>query len=317
MGLIEMEKWYFDILTPNNDFVVLYFAYVRFACYFEGRFTIQIAPRDHQPVISRTMVIPILAQCTTAWNGSGLSTPFKQITMKESTTRVEMKTAQMTVDLDYGALTFIDFSKDRLIIDGKGTAEWQPLHLRSRVSGTIRLEGRAFKFDECDGYIDHVRSTIFPPRPPIKELYWGRIHHDRFDLTFAYATGRSGGKRWSRIFAAIGKEALVINGFTLTAENRCHSMPLDIEYPAACAIESRAGSVDVTIRIENLHNAIESRFIDQQELGKGTKYRFYKWVSRNPRGIKFIGQSRVHLAYRDDIVQVDNVLCVYEYVLFE
>jgi hypothetical protein len=91
---------------------------------------------------------------------------------------------------------------------------------------------------------------------------------------------------------------------------------LQINYPVSYEIQGKKDGLNITIQIKHLQEAAISTFVDQKEIKNGLQHRLIRYLSKNPRGIKFFSKASIVIESSNGKQKIEDVIFVDEYVEF-
>jgi hypothetical protein len=292
-----LRKWYFDFLTPQQQYLFVYFAYVRLFGAIIRSFTVHLAelnggfrrtvsfrPRHHSEWVDEDKV-------------QHIRMPEGEIVFSDTEASIALERPECAVNLRF-SLIGTSFA-DPLIIStgGRRSIAWRPIGLRAAVSGEARLGDRTITVLGANGYLDHLDSTIFPLSTPVRTLYWGRIHHADVDLVYTHAADESMTRKWSRMY--LTNESGLIETAPLELSVPAESS-LDVRnplVPEAYTLTGRTDSQAIRVRIQHVSAMQQGGFVDQQELPSAVR-RLLKLLTRDPHSTKFLSHAEIEIERR-------------------
>jgi hypothetical protein len=295
----ELRKWYCDVLTPEKQFVFVYFAEL-IVC---GRPYRSLTIHCFQEGATTTRTIPMPgADLLDAGSGGVSVTGGKgRFTLFRDGGEVQAECPGCAVHLRYRSSTSL-FTEPLVIGHGRaGRILWQPLLLGATVSGVIDAGGTRTELSNAKGYADFVGSTILPPRVPVRTLRWGRLHNDAADVTFVRAAWNVEAPGWSAIVARVGSKVY-----------RGEQVLFD---PAeGCAYGLRAPLPSGELRLEVRHGDVlqDGSFIDQQNWKFRIAEPAVRLVTRDPRSTKWASSAHLFLRADGKTLEVDEAPMVDE-----
>lgn len=311
-----LKKWYFDILTPDQVYVFLYFAFVNLLGKKAGTLDVTIA--DIHSSVSLHRSIPLSFP-------SGMIGAVRDNREESSVEFVEVNNGNRNIVVnahDLGLnLEFIPRVRDKMIPlkispGRKGEIIWNPLQLRSLVSGELRLGARKLVFHSADGYEDYLYSNVFPLRVPIRSLQWGRIHNECIDVAYTIAKSTADGRAWTKLYMKMGERLFEMTGLSVRQLSQKNCGPLKLQYPASYEIQGSCDNSVVNIRLDHVSDATVSRFLDTDEITGRLRRWMVRKLSKDPRGVKSFAMASLEAHCPAGNVSLKDVLCIDEYVQF-
>jgi hypothetical protein len=292
-----LRKWYFDFLTPQHQYLFVYFAYVRiFGAVIRSltmhlaeshggfRRTVSFRPRHHEEWVDEDNV-----QC--------IRMPEGEIVLCDGEACIVLERPECAANLKFN-LIGSSFT-DPLIIStgGRQSIAWRPIGLRAAVSGEARLGDRTITVREVNGYMDHLDSTIFPLSTPVRTLYWGRIHHAGGDLVYTHAGDEKMTRKWSRIYLTNESGLIETAPLVLSVPVESSLVARNRLVPDGYTLTGRTDSQAIRVRIQHVAAVQQGGFIDQQELPSAVR-RLLKLLTRDPHSTKFLSHAEIEIERR-------------------
>jgi hypothetical protein len=316
MMVYKLEKWYFDLLTPDQDFIFFYFTRVKLFSYSDERFYLNIISPKFKPTFHASLNLKPNR------NNSGpdqklIQSEWGSIELNKSDCSIRLDLIPTAILLNY---KFIDFSRVTTSLyirkDPRHMISWKPIATTATISGSISTPSLDLNLQNASGYIDYVTSTIFPFQVPVRELFWGRIHHPDHSISFTAAFAAGSHRDWSKLFMTLVNEHYEMDDLQITVDRWSYSDALGIKYPAVYQISGGTGGVRIDISVENDRVLIESPFIDQNDISNPIQFKLYQAISLNPRGIKFLSRIDLRIDIHGRQKEVKDLRAVTEYVRF-
>jgi len=292
-----LRKWYFDFLTPQQQYLFVYFAHVRMLgavirsltihlAELDGGFrrTVSFRPRQHEEWVDEYKVHHIRM-------------PEGEIGLSDAGARITLERPECAVNLRFSLIG--TSLTDPLIISGGGrrSISWRPIGLRAAVSGEARLGDRTITVREVNGYMDHLDSTIFPLSTPVRTLYWGRIHHADVDLVYTHVADANTTRTWSRLYASNESGSIETAPVVLSVPAGSILAARNAVVPDAYTIAGRTDSQAIRVRITHVAAVQQGGFIDQQKLPAAAR-RLLKLLTRDPHSTKFLSRAEIEVERR-------------------
>ncbi len=312
-----LEKWYFDILTPDRDFIFFYLAIVQLFRHREARLNLNIVPSSGSGVISGAFDLKFKRDIIEI-SKSAIRTRYGNIFFYDTSAKIGLEIMGWSADLTYEySLNRRETEVPLIIPDRKSSHRitWTPVCLKGKVSGSFSMDKNKFPIHGLYGYIDHVCSDVYPRKSPIQILYWGRLHHEICDLTYSIAESAEKKERWSKLYLWHDGSVIELEDLEIVEGKYLHLQDLDIQYPQWYEIKSAKPGVFLEVKVKNVVNAIQSAFIDSKKFS-GLKRKLLNFVSKDPRGIKFISKADVNLVCKGKTYKIKEIEFISEYVEF-
>jgi hypothetical protein len=187
--------------------------------------------------------------------------------------------------------------------------------LHGRFHGEIQLDQK-YGVEGFSGYADYLSSTILPPRIPVRELFWARLHHRKMDITFALAENQAANQQWHILIVRRGEHMYQLDRVEVKIVERKYSESMGLDYPEIYQIDGRSAQLSVRLTITHEFPAVESRFLDTPEGMSKMLARFLKRMSHDPKGIKFFSRVAGIIELPDKQIELTGDVLISEYVAF-
>ncbi len=316
MTIYKLEKWYFDFLTPRQDFFFFYFARIRFYSFLDERIYLTLKTSEVKSSYSKSLKIKSIPS-NTGQERKMITSEYGTIELNKAKSEIRLDLNDALIVLDY---KFSDYhsSKGRLTIDknSRHRITWTPLTIDAQVSGYIRTPAGILKVQQNNGYIDYMNSTIFPTQNPVCQLFWGRFQYRGGELAFTCAFGRQSRQRWCKLFIKVFDDYIELDQVELLTGSWIFSDKLDLNYPSFYKIIGRSLDLHIEILIENSIPLSESFFVDRETTANLLLYKLYRYLSLNPRGIKFLSCIHINLNQHGEKYETELIKGITEYVAF-
>lgn len=306
MRIFSFEKWFLDILTRDGQYIIVFHTLTRILgikiCYLD----IQMGNHfnHHQKLHIKRR------------KDHTIETEEGNLTLDETGAqfKLRLKTGEFEIRLTpEGDQSFV---QSGLLIpaDSPRKLSWKPLHLKAEITGKLPMGDRNQALLGT-GYTDYLFSNLSPFRIPVRQLYWGRLHHREVDLTYAYALDRNQ--------QILGSWMLLRHHGTRTQLQhlKIHSVewktydPPNLSCPLSFILDA-TGTIQLRLRVQHGEPGVISEFIDNLSgMGK-LQQAIIRWLSRNPRGIKFFARGTIEITQGSDRHTLEEIPMINEYVRF-
>jgi hypothetical protein len=316
MGFYEFKKWFFDVSAGADEYLILFFSQIklgnRYFTTFQMHGTIKDSDHDFQKSFSCLK--------TTHHNANDrmmMAFDEGEVRFTNGDCRLRLDFADHLISLDYRSKSVVWPETSALYRCGKTNLDWLPLILHGKVDGTIRVKGETINYLDSSGYCDEVISGIKPWKVPISKLYWGRLHHDRVNLTYSILYNGVNTQNISRLFVDFEGNQFFIDRLTLEVLSTGHSQSMDFDYPERVIIRGQSDGVLLTLEISGHQEMVLNDFMDyRDEYGRLATW-FLRRISGNPKGIKFRASVDVSVQTGDEVQKIKDSLMIDEYVEFQ
>ncbi len=308
--MFNLKKWYFDFLTPQNEYVFVYFARVRLGSVTMRSLTAHLAQPGQGVLLTKG--IPVAEALEPADKGEIVRARFGRVTCSKSDAILAITAGDCAVQLRYQAEPGPELRPVMVPPGKRSSIIWKPLGLKYRVSGAVALAQHRIEVKDALGYIDYLESSCLPPLVPVRTLYWGRLTQPDWQMVFMRAASGNGAKAWSALYGSANEvrfesESVVIQPERKVAFGRPESDGYSLR------ADSSVGAVEMSVRHETVVQ--EGSFIEQQEHASKLGKRILKLLTRNPRSTKFLSSADVNCRVNGVSQQVRDLPMIDEYVL--
>ena len=306
MRLFRFEKWFVDILTKEQDYIIVFHTITEFlgfrVCFVEvntGAFRINKKLR----ILNR--------------EGHTLKTREGNILIEPGIGDIRLSLNGIDLELALTPVHNSGFNQPGMNIPetGQSSLRWKPLYLKAMVSGKLRIEGET-KMIIGNGYVDYLVSTLSPFKVPVRQLYWGRLHSKDVDLTYSYVLGEDNQVIGCQmIIQSLGKRTRIDKLTVQTGEWKQYNPP-GILAPVSYRLEASEDTLQVVLTVEHSKPAVISEFTKTPERIGRFRRVLLKRISRDPRGIKFNAIAKLEFSQEGKIQILDEIHMIDEFVVF-
>ncbi len=308
--MFHLKKWYFDFLTPEKQYVFIYYASARLGPGIMRSLTLHLAWPRQGVLVARS--IPVTGALELAADGEIVRALFGRITCGKSEAMLAITDGDCAVQLRYKAEPGPELRPVVIPTGKRSSVSWKPFGLKYRVSGFVALAQHRVEVKDALGYIDYLESSCLPPLVPVRTLYWGRLAQPDLQIVFMRAATRNGTKAWSALYGCTNSMQFESERVVIQPERKLVSgQPEGNGY--SLRADWSVGAVEMQVR----HEAVvqEGSFIEQQEHASKLGRRILKLLTRNPRSTKFLSSADVHCQFSCVSQQIRDVPIIDEYVL--
>ena len=310
--MFRLRKWYFDFLTPANEYVFVYFATLRLAGYTIPSLTVHAATVGAKSLRTRYLPIPSHEVREGEDGAVKISFPCGQISVERDVCSLTFDSRGCTVDLQYEAAKCEAFSPLLISTGTKNHISWRPLQLKYDVSGSISLDGGRIEAHGAHGYADYIESTFLPPIVPVRHLFWGRLHHDEIDISFVRAMMGGSSREWSALCGQSGSGKIVGDRVSMSPDfQRTPGVVSDTG--KGYQIRATTTHGEIQLRVRHVAVVQEGSFIDQQEISSPILRAAAKALTRNPTSSKYLSLADVILVEGEAQRVFANISMIDEY----
>lgn len=311
--MYNLKKWYFDFLTPQNDYVFIYFAAIRLAGAAMRSVTVHLARPEKRTLLTRCMGLP-------RWEPSAAETemlrlPGGEVRWNETECALEFSDAQCAVQLKYELTPRAELRPVVIPTGRRSLIRWRPVSLGVKVRGFVTVGGERVEAEAAHGYIDYLESSCLPPLVPVRKLVWGRLARTGLELVYMHAAEAKDRRAWSAFYGRAGETSFNCDQVSVKADgpaqHRDSLLPADNGYLIVAT--NGKGSARVMVRPEAVVQ--QGSFIDQQEHTSPLGRWLLKMLTRNPRGAKFLSRADVRLNISGMVREAQELPMISEYVL--
>jgi len=317
MKIFKFEKWYFDILTPQNDYIFFYYTITKLLKYNISFFNLNLIPFKPSGLIDRTYNINTKLKIKKT-NNNSVSTDKGEIVIDKLGCKINLTLNGIKIRLTTHPYPIQDVVWSYLTINSKNHQfiKWSPLFLKSRFSGEFVLENNTISIDNYFGYADYLFSNYFPWKVPVKTMFWGRIHHNIYDLTFAYSENQKLVQKWCKMIIRLDNYIYQMDDFIIVSKDYDYSNELGIMYPGSYKLYGKNNLITVELSSRHIKIADESTFIDLPVRLGNLQGKFLKYLSKEPKGLKFFSKAVVKINCRGSSYVFEDEFFIDEYVVF-
>jgi hypothetical protein len=291
--MYRLTKWYFDLLTPERDFVFVYFASVELAGRSLNSVAVHVARPASRVVRAQALSPP---RCDRTDDGLGevrLQWPGGSIESNAGEWRLCFSGQDCSVRLDYQGAASTDSKPLVIESGGRGSILWVPLGLDYKVSGGVTVDGETLEIQGARGYVDYLESDCLPWRVPVRSLRWGRLNHEAVDLVYSYALSGKDSEGWAALSGRAGGVSFQSEEISLQpAANESSGYPDSIGTHELAAQIKRG---QVRLRVEHEAAVQRGGFINQHTSLPRVTRELLRLLARNPRGTKFLARADVDI----------------------
>jgi hypothetical protein len=293
--MYTLKKWYFDFLTPEQDYVFVYFAYVKLFGQIKGSLTIHRARPGRESPLMRSFAVDHHVEWTDECSRHFIQLPGGEIVIAEDQCSISFERGDCTVNLRYASLGESRLNPVVIHTGGKSRILWKPMGLRYNVSGRIRLGGETIPVKDSNGYVDYLQSSYLPLVVPVRTLYWGRLHHADIDAVYIHASDFHKERTWSKLYVRNGSVLTESKQISILDPESLRQDESGRTCPNAYEVVSESNSARIRLRVQHTLPVQESGFIDQQEIKSSVVRSILKLLTRNPRSTKFLSHADIVL----------------------
>ena len=309
----RLRKWYFDFLSPELDYCFVYFADVSFFGTTFRSLTTHIARQVGG--LRTTRSIPVSNPLEQLDGRAGRSFRFSsgKISIATDACVIDVAGPGCSVQLKYSPHGSHHPQPVLIRKGSRGQILWTPVHMKCTVGGSVNIDDETIEVRECNGYVDYLESSCLPHAVPIRSVYWGRLHHEDFDLVYMHAAGGAETTIGSRLSLHLGEFVRECGDVSIKAINdRSGSNQLSSAgYEAVAA----TGSCRVRLNIRHALALQESSFIDHQQLMWRSARYLLKKLTRDPRSTKWLSYADVVLEEGETTREWHNIPLIDEFAL--
>lgn len=318
MKIFRLQKWYFDYLVPDQVYMFIYFAKINLFGYSESVLHLFVRLFAQKKKISRTVQLSSTTDSLQIDRDRIKSTALA-LGCGERTNTLKITLPGIDVDLLFKPLEFTAHRNCSLAIKAGRRSQqitWRPLHLKSEVSGKLRIGSFENRPGNASGYIDQLLSDVFPLNAPVHRLYWGRIHHPLINVVYTLSYGKKAGQQWHCILIHYNGAVVPCRDPDIRFGGGKYSDRLSVTYPESVEICAKQTQVMLKVTIHQKEIVSTSDFIGENDCNSLLKTRFLKYISKNPRGMKFLSSADVEMTYKHQKTSFRHLPCISEVVHF-
>jgi hypothetical protein len=316
MRFYEFRKWFFDVIGGRDDYLILFFTQLKVGK--SHRMYFQMHGSRRGPSLSFNPEISCIRTLGQIGNDGGvLLFDEGEVRFENSDCSINLEFEDCKVNLVYrtGRINWsenpVHFYKQK-----NGFIDWIPLIPGSSVSGSIQTRGEQIIFNDARGYCDEVLSTILPWKVLIYQLHWGRLNHEKINLSYSVIRNRGSIPDVSRLYLEADGHFYILEGFSFEIIQQKKSTSMNLLYADQYIIHGTSCDLNLAIEVSDHEEMIINDFMDyRNEYGKMATG-ILKWISRNPHGIKFSASANIDIRIRNETFRIERVPFVDEFVEF-
>lgn len=312
----SLRKWYFDCLTPENDYLFVYYALVGIAGLTFRTVTVHLARTSKNVLQTRAFALPGKAEPSRLSDGCILQTAGGGIRSHTNGFALSFCEGDCSLSLNYATTAQFDVQPIVIPAGGGKSVRWKPLGLNYRVTGQVTLAGEQLNFEGVDGYADYLEANCFPRSFPVRTLFWGRLAHPKVSLVYVRAEGRTGGHAWSGLFGRAGEVVLESRNVEINSPASRLPPGSATSAPAIYSVSAAAAAGRINVIVHHDVAVQSGGFIDQQDSMSALSRWLLKALMRNPQSTKSISRADVDVELKDVSVRQSQIPFIDEYVTF-
>jgi len=301
-----MEKWYFDILTPELDYLYLYFAIVRFHRYTEANVAYSVYLKEFDKIISSGFTITTNEFSLTN-NPFITKFPGGSISNGQSMCEIQLQTPDMNLFFSY-PWNWIPNNTQKVFKIKTHRSDgilWQPNGMSKDVSGRFSIQNIEREVCASQGYADHLKLSIFPLKSPVRKLHWGRIIHKEVQLTYTCTIDVNG----------ISQNQLVLHICnTTTRLNMFLVEDVSKEQQKCFKIYTENDDIKISIIYTFQYIVAEANFF--KTVNGSIKRKLFRYISRDPQGNKYLAIANIKINTKDKQYEYKDIPFIAELITF-
>ncbi len=307
--MFKLRKWYFDVLTEDLKYFFVYFAVVRVGRIVVPSLNIHVAhAKDGQ---SRTVSIPVghVEETTAGDPYVRIVLPGGGISVDPERCSLEFSSDRASASLQYVSEGHYRQQGVRIESPLRSFIRWIPFGLKYIVAGWISVGDTLMRVHRANGYADYLKSTCLPPIVPVRNLYWGRLHHPDIDVVYMHAAGGDGTPSWSGLEGVHAGRGFGPAACTLATSGRGRHLKSRSPGQWDYRVEGSPGMDLVRVQVSHSVPVQEGSFIDQQTIASPILRAGAKFLTRNPRSTKY-------LSFADLVIEKEGREVKYDHLPF-
>lgn len=318
MRLFEYKKWFFDVYTSTNVYFIVFITKIDVAGTTKLYLQVHASNEQESGAYRKTFNLSTKLDLL-EYSSDGIVTRQGKIGFSHDKINLSLTNRDFSIDLTYN-LPYSSFSQQsEMSIQGRKKAflTWKPVFPRATVNGSVDAgEHFIYHFENETGYSDYVQSTFLPLTIPAESLYWGRLHAPETDLTYSIVRGKKGKKQWGNVYAWHKGRLFEFDVHKVECMEYSQSKELKIYYPDKYSIVAKHSEASIEITVYNHRELIINDFIGDAINPGRLALQTLRWITKNPRGIKFIAAADVKMHAPDSVLECSNLPIIDEYNVF-
>lgn len=316
MKLFEFTKYFFDIFSEEANYLVFFISILKIGKTYNSYIQIHYARPDSSG--KYTLEYSLKAKLKRVDSQLNQIKFYEgTINFEEGSIRLYFATPVFKIDLNYTNAHPESNPVNPLLIKSSKNASlsWVPVQIKGMVNGSISTAENLLNYNNARGYIDLVRTSILPVNLHIQKLLWGRLHHEKVDLTYSLVINENN-KHESMIIIYFKGMNIEFTNVEYQILNEKINHNLNITYPDKIMLTAKNKSYSVKIEIFDHKELIFNEFMDPGDQYNKAFFWIMRKISKNPKGIKFLAEANIFLEDSLSKSVFQNVSMIDEFVLF-
>ncbi len=315
MKLLGFNKYFFDIITENKDYLIFYISILKAGGYYSILQAQCSTPGPSGNYLSRFNIKTKIRFINANENEIVFSEG--TINIEDRSIKVNLSTSALEIDLVYENIsqpsTLLNDMEIR--ISGHNMLTWGPLHIKSKVNGFLKYDAGIISIFDSPGYTDLLRIRNISLKIPVSRLLWGRLHSKDIDLTFSLIINKDK-STYSKLFLRVDNQIMEFSYLDFVAHVEKASSVLSIIYPARYLISAKHKTGEISLEIYDQNAVIYNEFMDLRDQAGRLLSAFVRRISGDPKGIKFMARADIILKNNLVIKEFHGLPLISEYVCF-
>lgn len=285
-----LKKWYFDILTPDNELIYFYLTNIKFFNWSSTLFNLHYINEEQHLSISKKIENKTIR---TIENDKVIFVD-GCVQFINEVFLINYESSDLKINLIYKDLYSNKASLSQQFIHYKRSKiDWYPIINSGLACGNLIINDNQIMINGYKGYADFIHSTIFPFKMPISILHWGRMHHDKIDLSYSIAYNSSKKLYWSKMIARLEQKIIEFNNIDIDITKEKYFDKLNIHCPDICLLKAKNDKIEINLEINNEKVFRDTHYIDEYKDIQKAYFKVIKYSLKNICGIKFLSKAKI------------------------
>jgi hypothetical protein len=316
MKLFEFKKYFFDIFSEEANYLFFFISILKIGKTYNSYIQIQYARPDSSGKYSLNYSLKAKLKL--------IDSQLNQITFFEGVINFEeesiiiyIATPSYKIDLNYTTAHLESNIINPLFIktSENTSLSWIPVQIKALVNGSISTTENVLNYNNASGYIDLVKTSILPFNLHIQKLLWGRLHHEKVDMTYSLIIDENN-KSESLLILHFKSMNIEFRNIEYQVLNEKINPDLNITYPDKIILTAKNETYCITLEIIDHKEVIINEFMDPGDQYNKAFFWIMRRMTKNPKGIKFLAKANIFLEESLNKSVFHNLSLIDEFVYF-